>query len=82
MFKTIAVVAGRLALTENRRCSEANTERHERGEEAVNKDVFIITSRTKNHRDGHADTVPRATRTSRLPDPRCGLCNRSRRWFR
>jgi len=37
MFKTIAVVAGRLALTETEDVGEADTERHERGDEPAER---------------------------------------------
>src|SRR5271165_4664068 len=57
MFKTIAVVAGRLALPESEDVGEADTDRHERDEEGCQQGGVHHDEQDEEHRDGHADTA-------------------------
>ena len=57
MFKTIAVVAGRLALPETEDVGEADTDRHEGGEEGCQQGVVHHDQQDKEHGDGHPDTA-------------------------
>jgi len=57
MFKTIAVVAGRLALPESEDVGEANTERRERGKKGRQQRGVQHHQQDEEHGDGHADTT-------------------------
>ena len=57
MFKTIAVVAGRLALPESEDVGEADTDRHERDEEGCQQGGVHHDEQDEEHRDGHADAA-------------------------
>jgi len=57
MFKTIAVVAGRLALPESEDVGEAKAEGHECDEEGGQQRRFNHHQQDEEHSDGHADTA-------------------------
>ena len=57
MFKTIAVVAGRLALPESEDVGEANTDRHERDEKGRQQRGVHHHEQDEEHGDAHADTA-------------------------
>ncbi len=57
MFKTIAVVAGRLALPKSEDVGEADTDRQERDEEGRQQRSIHHHEQDEEHGDGHADTA-------------------------
>jgi len=73
MFKTIAVVAGWLALPESEDVGKADAERHERGEEGRQQRGFNHHQQDEEHGDGHADSAHKPPEQAAFETPGAAL---------